>query len=71
MHAIKQIPISSHFSPAALAVENEWASSRSGCGPCADEEDENCVSCEGDGCNSAAALAAFFLPLMAALYALM
>ena len=71
MHAIKQIPISSHFSPAARAVEYEWASSRSGCGPCADEEDDKCVSCEGDGCNSAAALAAFFLPLMAALYALM
>jgi len=58
-------------SPAALALENEWTSSRSGCGPCADEENDKCVSCEGDGCNSAAALAAFFLPLMAALYALM
>ncbi|XP_063685738.1 uncharacterized protein LOC134819632 [Bolinopsis microptera] len=58
-------------SPAPLALEDEWESFQSGCGPCANDENEKCVSCEGDGCNSAAALAAFFLPLMAALYALM
>jgi len=41
VHAIQQIPILSHFSPAAVALENEWTSSQSGCGPCADKENKN------------------------------
>lgn len=58
-------------SPGAKAEAN-YTSADAGCGPCAAGtlDKTECVECTKDGCNSAAALTAFLLPMIAIMYAL-
>jgi len=58
-------------SPGAKALAN-YTSANNGCGPCAAGtlNKTECVECTKDGCNSAAALTAFLLPMIAIMYAL-
>jgi len=51
-------------------ADKDYVAKNNGCGACsdADKKADKCVECEGDDCNSAAAITAFLLPMIALFY---